>query len=76
MENTGLDLTHIRHCLIFLFDKGFNAKQATNDEAELVTDLNAYFASKDQSFFERGIHSLPDRWQLTIDYEGDYFVEG
>jgi histone-lysine N-methyltransferase SETMAR len=47
-----------------------------DDEAELVMDLNAYFASKDQSFFERGIHSLPDRWQLTIDYEGDYFVEG
>ena len=46
-----------------------------DDEQELITDLNAYFASKDQAFFERGIHSLPDKWQLTINYEGDYFVD-
>lgn len=35
--------------------------------------LDDYFASKPHSFYREGIHDLPNKWQKTIDSNGDYF---
>ena len=35
--------------------------------------LNEWFASKDEEFFWRGIHKLPERWEKYIVSEGKYF---
>lgn len=35
--------------------------------------LDDYFASKPPSFYREGIHHLPDKWQKTIDSNGEYF---
>lgn len=35
--------------------------------------LDSYFASKPPSFYREGIHHLPDKWQKTIDSNGEYF---
>ena len=34
--------------------------------------LNDWFASKDEKFYWRGIHALPERWQKCIVNEGKY----
>jgi len=36
--------------------------------------LDEWFASKDEEFFWRGIHKLPERWEKYIVYESKYFV--
>lgn len=36
--------------------------------------LDSYFALKPPSFYHDGIRMLPDKWQKTIDCNGDYFV--
>lgn len=35
--------------------------------------LDDYFTSEPQSFYREGIHHLPDKWQKTIDSNGEYF---
>ena len=35
--------------------------------------LDDWFASKEQQFFWRGIHKLPDRWEKCIASNGQYF---
>lgn len=35
--------------------------------------LDEYFASKPPSFYREGIRKLPDKWQKTIDNDGEYF---
>lgn len=35
--------------------------------------LDDWFASKDEKFYWRGIHALPERWQKCIVNEGQYF---
>ena len=35
--------------------------------------LDEWFASKDEEFFWRGIHKLPERWEKFIISEGKYF---
>lgn len=37
------------------------------------TWVDQWFASKEQQFFRRGIHNLPDRWMKCVDNEGTYF---
>ncbi len=46
-----------------------------DDENDLKTDLANFFAQKSQDFYERGILSLPGRWQQVIDSNGAYIVE-
>ena len=53
----------------FLNDRNYNS------DAEIDQDLQVYFNSKASSFFVKGIAQLPDRWQKTIDFDGDYFFE-
>ena len=35
--------------------------------------LDEWFASKNEEFFWRGIHKLPERWEKYVVYEGKYF---
>jgi histone-lysine N-methyltransferase SETMAR len=36
-------------------------------------DVASFFASKPASFYEKGIHSLPERWAKVIASDGNYF---
>ena len=46
-----------------------------DDENDLKMDLLNFFGQKSQEFYERGIFSLPERWQQVIDSNGAYIVE-
>lgn len=37
--------------------------------------LNEFFDQKSQSFYERGIMQLPERWQKVIDQNGQYIID-
>ncbi|KAG5307538.1 MOS1T transposase, partial [Pseudoatta argentina] len=41
------------------------------EEAQKWTD--SWIASKDMSFFRRGIHVLPERWSKVVESDGKYF---
>ncbi|KAG5321249.1 MOS1T transposase, partial [Pseudoatta argentina] len=35
--------------------------------------IDSWIASKDMSFFRRGIHVLPERWSKVVERDGKYF---
>ncbi|KAG5325771.1 MOS1T transposase, partial [Pseudoatta argentina] len=35
--------------------------------------IGSWIASKDMSFFRRGIHVLPERWEKVVESDGKYF---
>ncbi|KAG5327617.1 MOS1T transposase, partial [Pseudoatta argentina] len=35
--------------------------------------IDSWIASKDMSFFPRGIHVLPERWSKVVESDGKYF---
>ncbi|KAG5319647.1 MOS1T transposase, partial [Pseudoatta argentina] len=35
--------------------------------------FDSWIASKDMSFFRRGIHVLPERWEKVVSSDGQYF---
>ncbi|KAG5324230.1 NCASE ceramidase, partial [Pseudoatta argentina] len=35
--------------------------------------IDSWIASKDMSFFRRGIHVLPERWEKVVNSDGQYF---
>jgi general stress protein 26 len=35
--------------------------------------IEEYFNSKDEEFFRRGIHDLPNRWKKVVAANGNYF---
>ncbi|KAG5318299.1 MOS1T transposase, partial [Pseudoatta argentina] len=35
--------------------------------------IDSWIASKDMSFFRRGIHVLPERWEKVVSSDGQYF---
>ncbi|KAG5317142.1 MOS1T transposase, partial [Pseudoatta argentina] len=35
--------------------------------------IDSWIASKDRSFFRRGIHVLPERWEKVVSSDGQYF---
>jgi len=49
-----------------------NGKTFTSNE-EVKNDLEQFFASKEQKFYERGI--MPKRWQKVLDQNGQYVIE-
>ena len=51
-----------------------NGKTFTSNE-EVKNDLEQFFASKEQKFYERGIMLLPKRWQKVLDQNGQYVIE-
>jgi histone-lysine N-methyltransferase SETMAR len=59
---------HLFHGLkTFLRDKNFK----TREDIEKV--VLGYFNSKNDEFFWRGIHDLPNRWEKVIANDGNYF---
>jgi len=35
--------------------------------------IDDWIASKDETFFRRGIHMLPERWKKVVTSDGHYF---
>jgi len=35
--------------------------------------IDYWIASKDEAFFRRGIHMLPERWKKVVASDGHYF---
>lgn len=46
-----------------------------NNVDDVKSHLIQFFNSKDQTFYERGIMTLPERWQKVIDKNGQYLIE-
>ncbi|KAG5313062.1 MOS1T transposase, partial [Pseudoatta argentina] len=38
-----------------------------------IAPSDSWIASKDMSFFRRGIHVLPERWEKVVSSDGQYF---
>ena len=53
----------------FLRDKRFT------DVTMVRNEVSQYFDSKPVTFYEKGIKSLPERWQKVISNNGNYFDE-
>ncbi|CAK9803711.1 Mariner Mos1 transposase [Anthophora quadrimaculata] len=49
------------------------AKQRFTSHEDVRKWLDDWFASKEEQFFWRGIHKLPERWQKCITSDGQYF---
>lgn len=49
------------------------AEQHFNSYENVRKWLDNWFASKEELFFWRGIHTLPERWEKCINSNGDYF---
>jgi hypothetical protein len=44
-------------------------------ENDVKMDIANFFGQKSQDFYERGVLSLPERWQQVIDSNGAYITE-
>jgi hypothetical protein len=51
----------------------FLSEQRFRNIGHLRRELTVWFASKGREFYERGIDLLPERWQNTVDSNGEYF---
>lgn len=45
-----------------------------NSNQDVQTELERFFASKDQHFYERGIMLLPERWKEVVEENGQYII--
>ena len=52
----------------------FQEKRFGSNE-EVITETEAYFESKDESFYKKGIEKLEKRWNECITLEIDYIDE-
>ncbi|KAG5327878.1 MOS1T transposase, partial [Pseudoatta argentina] len=56
-----------RHDKMILADRRFHSYE------EAQKWIDSWIASKDMSFFRRGIHVLPERWSKVVESDGKYF---
>ncbi|KAG5323647.1 MOS1T transposase, partial [Pseudoatta argentina] len=56
-----------------LEDKERSGAPKKCQDKELEQLLDSLIASKDMSFFRRGIHVLPERWEKVVSSDGQYF---
>lgn len=49
------------------------ADQRFHSYEEAKKWIDSWIASKDMSFFRRGIHILPERWEKVVSSDGQYF---
>ncbi|GBP22897.1 Mariner Mos1 transposase [Eumeta japonica] len=49
------------------------ADQRFHSYEEAKQWIGSWIASKDMSFFQRGIHILPERWEKVVTSDGQYF---
>ena len=67
----------LHHPITFLFrslQNSLNGKNFNNDD-DIKSYLIQFFANKNYKFYERGIMMLPERWQKTIDQNGQRITE-
>lgn len=43
------------------------------DLESIKKEVSQFFASKNASFYEKGIKQLPERWEKVINNDGNYF---
>ena len=55
-------------------EKMLQGKRFGSNE-EVIAEIEAYFESKDESFYEKGIEKLEKRWNECITLEGNYVDE-
>ncbi len=60
---------------LFLSVRNYLCNKHYEDFDELNSDLIAFFKSKPDSFYRRGIELLPERWAKVVENNGDYFVD-
>jgi len=49
------------------------AEQRFHSYEETKKWIDSWIASKDESFFRRGIRLLPERWEKVVSSNGQYF---
>uniref|UniRef100_A0A914C923 Mos1 transposase HTH domain-containing protein n=1 Tax=Acrobeloides nanus TaxID=290746 RepID=A0A914C923_9BILA len=64
---------HLRHVLLWLFDKDNLIKN--REAAREIQEVYGNGAITEQGFWVKGIVDLPRRWAKVIEYEGDYFPD-
>ena len=55
-------------------EKMLQGKRFGSNE-EVIAETEAYFESKDESFYKKGIEKLEKRWNECITLEGNYVDE-
>ncbi|KAG5327327.1 MOS1T transposase, partial [Pseudoatta argentina] len=55
------------------FQPTWRADRRFHSYEEAQKWIDSWIASKDMSFFRRGIHVLPERWEKVISSDGQYF---
>ena len=63
-------------CHLFHSLQNILAEQHFKTEDEVRKVIDEFIASKDQAFWRRGIHQLPERWQSLVEASGDYRGKG
>ncbi|QQP57921.1 Transposase [Caligus rogercresseyi] len=66
------DLAHSNYYLFASMGNALAEQRFTSYE-DVRKWIDDWFASKEQQFFWRGIHKLPERWGKCIDSDGQYF---
>jgi len=65
-----------RHCsfqlLLIPIDDAWPAEQHFTSYEDTKNCIDDWIASKDETFFRRGIHLLPERWEKVAS-DGHYF---
>ncbi|GFW11684.1 mariner Mos1 transposase [Trichonephila clavipes] len=67
------DLAPLDYYLFRSLQNFSDGKTFTSNE-EVKNHLDQFFASKDQTFYERGIMLLPERWQKVLGQNGQYMI--
>lgn len=66
------DLAPSDYYLFRSLERFLRGRQFT-EVAHVEAAFREYYKSKDLAFYKRGIESLAERWQKTIDHNGSYF---
>ena len=70
----GPDLAPSDYHLFRSFQNHLNGNTFNSNEA-VKNELIQFFASKNQTFYEKGIMKLTERWQKVIEQNGQYIID-
>ena len=70
----SLDLTPSDYHL-FRSLRNYLVTEHFDDQAKLKADLDSFFSSLFDKFFEDGFVNLPKRWEYIVDNNGIYVVD-
>ena len=68
------DLATSNYWLFADIKKMLQGKKFGSNE-EVIAETEAYFATKDNSFYKKAIEKLEERWNECITFEGEYVDE-